>query len=325
MTGQYTMFPVYEMSLNVRVTWQAHSLSTSGSNGSNKLMPRRQLLADGTETDACSGAIAKHHHSALLAQYLQAAGVPLCPACRRRDSRRAGALVDLEAYKQMTIDQILTQCGLCDAHGFLVTAKNAGSGGQEARQGIRKDTLIDYSFALALPGRHAETVQLTTRMGDSKDEGQMLMKMTARSGEYALVVRYLSVGVGMDVQKWHLAVTDPQQRLQRHQAILLTLRDTLLSPDGALTAAMLPHLTGLEGALVIRTGVGRAPTYSALKDDFITRLQAMESETCRVTAFETVDGFHSLMEELIQTSYPSLPPTSSYTAPRTSISEGEKK
>ena len=311
MIGQGNPFPMYEMSLNVRVTWQAHSLSTSGSNGSNKLMPRRQLLADGTETDACTGAIAKHHHAALLTQYMQAAGVPLCPACRRRDSRRAGALVDLEAYKQMTVDQILNECGLCDAHGFLVTAKNAGSDGQEARQRLSKDTLIDYSFALALPGHHAETIQLTTRMGDSKDEGQMLMKMTARSGEYALIVRYFSVGVGMDVKKWHLAVTDTEQRLQRHQAILLTLRDTLLSPDGALTAAMLPHLTGLEGALVIRTSVGRAPIYSALKDDFLVRLQAMENETCRVIPFATVDAFYSVMEELIQTSYPSLPPSSS--------------
>ena len=54
---------IYEMSLNVLVAWQAHSLSTIGSNGSNRLLPRRQLLADKTETDACSGNIAKHHHA----------------------------------------------------------------------------------------------------------------------------------------------------------------------------------------------------------------------------------------------------------------------
>jgi len=86
--------PIYEMSINVRATWQAHSLSNAGNNGSNRLLPRRQLLADGTETDACSGNIAKHHHAALLAEYLEAAGSPLCPACRSRDGRRAAALIE---------------------------------------------------------------------------------------------------------------------------------------------------------------------------------------------------------------------------------------
>ena len=46
---------MYELSMNVRVSWQAHSLSNAGTNGSNRIMPRRQLLADGNETDACSG------------------------------------------------------------------------------------------------------------------------------------------------------------------------------------------------------------------------------------------------------------------------------
>jgi len=86
--------PLYEVSVNVRVAWQAQSLSNAGNNGSNRLLPRRQLLADGTETDAHSGNIAKHYHATLLAEYLEAAGSPLCPACQARDGRRAAALID---------------------------------------------------------------------------------------------------------------------------------------------------------------------------------------------------------------------------------------
>jgi CRISPR/Cas system-associated protein Cas7 (RAMP superfamily) len=71
---------LYEISLNIRVAWYAQSLSNAGNNGSNRLLPRRQLLAGGTETDACSGNIAKHFHAVLLAEYLEAAGCPLCPA-----------------------------------------------------------------------------------------------------------------------------------------------------------------------------------------------------------------------------------------------------
>ncbi len=85
---------IYELSICARVTWQAHSASNAGNNGSNRLMPRHQLLADGHETDACSGNIAKHHHAVLLAEYLEAAGSPLCLACSARDGRRAAALID---------------------------------------------------------------------------------------------------------------------------------------------------------------------------------------------------------------------------------------
>src|SRR5258708_5329207 len=73
---------MYEMSLNVRVTWQAHSLSTIGSNGSNRVHPRRQLLADGTETDATSGNIAKHHHAAWSQSILRRLDVLYVPPAR---------------------------------------------------------------------------------------------------------------------------------------------------------------------------------------------------------------------------------------------------
>jgi CRISPR-associated autoregulator DevR family len=299
---------IYEVSWSLRVAWQAQSISNAGSNGSNRLLPRRQLLACGTETDACSGNIAKHFHAALLAEYLEAAGCPLCPACKVRDGRRAAALTDQPEYKNLTIEQVVRDCGLCDTHGFLVTAKNAGSSGTtEARQRLSKHSLIEFSFALALPERHAETLQLMTRVGDSKDEGQMLMKMSARSGEYALCIRYKCAGIGLDTDKWKLIIDDEQERGRRHRAILTALRDCLLSPQGALTATMLPHLTGLRGAMVVCPSTGRAPIYSPLQDDFITRLSALQSDTCLVFPFETIDTFHVQMRRLIEHTHPALP------------------
>jgi len=323
---------IYDLTLNIRVSWQAHSLSTIGSNGSNKLMPRRQLLADGTETDACSGNIIKHHHAVLLAEYFEEAGVPLCPACAVRDARRVAALTDrpeYPEYKDVMMSQILSRCGLCDAHGFLITAKrpsrdqiekvsqeevepvqeNVAESAltQEGRQRRSKHTLLDFSFALALPDHHAETAQIYTRVADTKDEGQMLMKMTTRSGEYALHVRYFSVGIGVDIDKWQVIITDEQQRLLRHKAVLQALRDSLLSPDGALIATMLPHLTGLQGALVIRHTTGRAPMYSALNHDFIERLQAIADKTCSVYPFHSIDTFNAQMNKLIAHSFPCYP------------------
>ncbi len=301
-------FSVYELSINVRVTWQGHSLSNAGNNGSIRLLPRRQLLADGTETDACSGNIAKHYNAMLLAELMEEADIPLCLACAARDGRRAAALIGLEDYKDMTIERVLQGCGLCDTHGLLVTAKNAASDGStQTRQRLSKHSLLEFSFALALPHQYSETVHLLTRMGDSKDDGQMLLKTPARSGTYAFNLRYKPAGIGMDTDKWAIVLTDQKQRLQRYRATLYSLRDQILSPSGALTSTMLPQLTGLMGVIVIRTHAGRAPIYSALDDSFISYLTALESDTCRVFSFEKIDEFAKHMNDLIQTSYPYLP------------------
>src|SRR5262245_54054188 len=96
----------------------AHSLSNIGSR-SIYLMPRRQLLANGTEVDALSGNISKHYHSELLTEYLLEMGLPLCSACARRDGRRAAALSNELGYEALGIDQILRDCAGCDTHGFL--------------------------------------------------------------------------------------------------------------------------------------------------------------------------------------------------------------
>ena len=298
---------IYEMSLNVLAEWQAHGLSNSGTNGSIRLLPRRQLLADGTETDACSGNIAKHHHAELLAEYFEDIGVPLCPACAERDGRRAAALVNRPGHKKMTIEHILKQCGLCDAHGFLVTAKNAANDGStEARPRLSKHSLIEFSFALALPAEHAESVQMFTRSGDIGD-GQMLLKKSVRSGNYGLCLRYKSVGIGVDTDHWKIVVNEEDERNRRHRAILYALRDQVLSPHGAQTATILPHLTGLTGAIVLTTNVGRAPIYSPLKEDFVARLVAMKNEVRRVLTFDSVNKFDSIMNDLIEKSKPCLP------------------
>ena len=103
-------------------------------------------------------------------------------------------------------------------------------------------------------------------------------------------------------------VKDQGLRDRRHRAIMRALRDSLVSPDGALVATMLPHLTGLQGVITVRTGVGRSPLYSALDSDFVTRLSSMADDTCKVYPFETVDAFYNLMNDFIATSVPALHP-----------------
>lgn len=351
-------FTIYALSISYQIELAAHSLSNSGTS-SIRLLPRQQLLADGTVVDALSGNINKHYHNEILIEYLTAMGISLCPACARGDGRRVAALINEPGYEDVGIDQILRECASCDTHGFLVTAKNAttypseekdklkneeasskselahparsGRGkakhkdmnelstemvgssltenaGNKGRKGMSKHSLIEYSFGLALPDSQAETPQLFTRQGNEKGE-QMLIKRSGRSGSYGMCVRYKCVGVGVDTDKWKVIVTDENERTERHRAILLALRDCILSPSGAVTATMLPHVRGLRGTIVVQHKVGKVPYYSPLDSEFIDKLVALENSSRRVLTFESVDRFSTLMDDLIESSRPALPTT----------------
>jgi CRISPR-associated protein Cst2 len=275
------IYPLHSLSISRRVALQAHSRSNAGSNGSNRLRRRSQLMADGRETDAGSGNINKHQHAVLSAELFADAGLSLCPACAVGDGRRAMALVGHPDYRDLSMERIIQGCALCDTHGFLVTAKRSGkesSEGEGDRQRLSKATLIEFSWSLALPDHFAESSQLLTRTGNAAGDGQMLRTVSVRSGIYADCLRYKPVGIGVDTDTWRVLIIDEVQRRLRHQCVLQALRDTMLSPMGALTSTMLPHLSGMEGAIAIRRRVGLAPLYSGLQADFIEKLVALANE-----------------------------------------------
>lgn len=272
---------IYEMSLNIQIGWVAHSLSNRGSDGTNETYPRQQSLADGTRTDAISGSILKHEHADVLTQYHMAAGMPLCPACAVKNSQRVAVLFERGDYTDTLIDDILQSCAMCDTHGFLVTGKNA-DGNSQARQRLSKSSIVEFTYALALPGQHSQTPQPHSRAGQADGAGQMLMKKYARSGQYALGIRYTPALIGVDSDTWEIMLDDEAERSRRHRSVLEALRDLMLSPSGAMTATMLPHLTGLYGTVVVKSSAGRAPMYSALESDFVERLAGLEIDDCRL-------------------------------------------
>lgn len=298
---------VYEMSLNLIVEWQAHSLSNSGSQQSNRTLPRQQVLADGSEVDAISGNISKQRHASILREYLLGYDEHLCSACMAGDARRATAASELGATPSM--EQIL-RCGLCDTHGFLTTGKKGANGSME-RLRRYKGTIIDFSMALAIPDHYGISQQTFTRRGIGNDEegddGQMIFKTPSRSGQYAMIVRYTGASVGMDSESRRLVIADEKVRLSRHKAILLALRDQMLSPSGATTAKLLPHITGLHGAVIVRNQPGRVPMYSPLQPNFTDILDSLceqQHESCSMYKFDSIVGFSQCIGNLAATSKP---------------------
>lgn len=264
------------------------------------------MLAAGVETDACSGDIFKHHHAALLAEYFEAEGMPLCPACSNRDSRRAGALADTRTKDVPMMD--LLQCPMCDIHGFLLTGRKA-SEQDVALPSRSKDTVLDYSYALAEPATWAESSQISIRRGNVDIGDPMIMRSSCRSGAYALCVRYKCAAVGVDTYMWQPLIEE-ERRMERHRCVLRALRDQILSPDGARTGRMLPHVTDIRGAIMLRTRIGRAYMCSPLRSDFVEQLErtaSIASDVSMVLRFEQWEEFAARMEFLIAQSLPCSP------------------
>jgi len=304
---QQSPHSVYEMSFNFRVEWQAHSLSNTGTQQSNRTLPRQQLLADGSEVDAINGNLAKQRHASILREYMAEQSEHLCSACAVGDPRRAAAAKELSSVP--TMEDILS-CGLCDTHGFLITGKKA-TGDGPARSKRFKGTLIDFSMALAIPEQCFISPQLFTRHGatnrSEEGEGQMIFKSSSRSGQYAFVVRFKAAGIGVDTESMRPVINDRLVRNARYQNVLYALHDQMLSPSGASTARLLPHVTGLRGAIILRTLPGRAPVFSPLKSDFVNTLRQLcniQNGACTIYEFDSVVDFSKQMYRLVEETTP---------------------
>ena len=298
---------VNELGFSYRVNYVGQALSNSGSDSSTMLLGRRQMLANGRETNALSGNIFKHYHARQLYEHVIGNGLPLCPACERLNSMRVSALSKTPMRKSWSsMSQILNGCVICDTHGFLVTSKKK-TNEDDAREGADKHSLIEFGMFLALPETFGETVQVKTRNDRGVESNQMMYRQATRSATYAGVTRYKARGIGADTTYWQLHIDDPDQRRARHRAILEALRDQLLSPGGAQTATLLPHLSEIEGVIGLQTVAGRAPMYSPLSDDFVSHVIGQARGNRYAIPFKNSIELDEIFDYLIQFTHPVVP------------------
>ncbi len=276
---------IYEMTLCFNLTLVGHGISNQGSKGFITEEPRRQLLADGTETDAISGGLYKHYHAFLLAEMYRDVGVPLCSHCAWNSSLRAAGLTNGKGNRHRLMEKLLGGCGVCDVHGFLVPGKKKKDDSDEERDKVSKGSLVEFSMGLADPNHFHETEHLYTRSGKDKEAGQMWFKRRVRSAKYGFVISYRPVQIGMDVENCDLIVTDQDERLRRHRACLVALRDLFLNPPGAHSATQKPQLMGLSGAIATRLNAEPPPAWSPLDPNFQKVMSGLETGLCPVVTF----------------------------------------
>ncbi len=123
---------IYEMSVNVLVAWQAHSLSTIGAS------------TDRSENSS---------HLSL-------------PAASAMGGEPPHSSID-PITQDLLFERIVRECALCDTHGFLVTARNAaGQAGTAARQ---EDQQRHFDRLLLRPGSSRSPCRDRTASYASRD------------------------------------------------------------------------------------------------------------------------------------------------------------
>ncbi len=308
---------IYELAILGRVTWSLHSLNNEGQIG-NVMEPRSLMLADGTATDGISGEMLKHIHAAAV-WALEDHKEKFCAGCRVLDPMRANLNTNVTQTKTVeeATDRALSDCQLCDLHGFMVQ-----------RPTVHRISTIQFGWAVGLPqathtsihqhARHAvgergRSAARVTQEGSPEDETdvpgtaravrssatQMLYSRPTRSGTYALVSLFQPWRIGLNTVTYRYV--EGLDRRARYRLALQAYQTMFWRTDGAMTATRLPHLEAFEGVLVIARRNVPVPVLSPVNEEYrsgIERLVKTHKGAMESLAFDDIQGFVSALQAL---------------------------
>jgi len=297
---------IYELAILGRATWELHSLNNEGTVG-NVTEPRTVVLADGTKTDGISGEMLKHIH-AMRVWELESDKSKFCEACRVLEPSKAGKNPNVTSQKktQKAVETALSDCILCDLHGFLIE-----------RPTVARPSTLEFGWAVGVPevhrgihlhARHAVGEKAKAKpSGEAenseetkagKESSQMIYHRPTRSGQYAVISVFRPWRIGLN----HVDMTyvNNVDREARYKLALSAYGALFLNPEGAMTTTRLPHSGPIEGAVIYTTTNHPTPLISPLHDDYIQELQDLSKriEASVVKPFGSLDEFAAVLEEL---------------------------
>jgi CRISPR-associated protein Cst2 len=319
---------VYSLSLSARATLDMHSLNNEGGEG-NQIQTRMVDVVGGDgklyNVNAISGDMFKHiqaehlFHIAGDVNGNDSAPLPLCAACQVFDANRISADVDFmerisDKSDAEAIDLMLQACTLDDIEGNLLTG--------EGRSTPRK-SVVEFGWVLGLP--EVTTTDSYFHVKYARERGipedvdenarqanleQRIFHRPASSGVYGVVSHYEVARIGYNDIARHYAI-DAEARTARYRALLTSVLYTFIQPKGAMRAAQMPHIVGLEGTVALTTGILPAPTVSPLNpayheeiDGVAHALNDLYPGAVSVRRFESLAEFARIITDLVEETTP---------------------
>lgn len=310
---------IKSLAISGLLTLDMHALNNEGAEG-NTMMTRMVDIVDASgqkhTVNAVSGDMFKHIQTGHLIEEALETGLPLCEGCRRFDANRIcadEAFVSKSGFKKETADSVilsaaLTKCLVDDLQGILITS-DIGK-----KRSIARKSCVEFGWAIGKPGAvstesyfHAKYVPEGRGKGSESSEnlGQNIFHRPASSGQYAVVV-------GIDLFRVSRnditleATVDEEASDARRAALVRSVMNTFVKPNGAHRNTQSPHIVDFQGAVTTSTSSLPAPTVSALNNGYeeeINRvaavLNAIHLNSIKVHSFRGLSGFTEAIATLL--------------------------
>ena len=292
---------IASISISGRMTLNMHSLNNEGGEG-NQIITRQLTIIgqDGEEhtVNGISGDMFKHIHVGHLINIAKEKNLPLCSNCEIGNPNRLSSGEDLGEYfsdndnysDKDIANAIIEKCIIDDTHGVLIT-KIGSKNKNHARKSV-----VEFAWTVGIPEKNNTETYLHTKVvsdagsqekGSASNEGQNIFHRPANHGIYAFIcnidVYRLSYN---DVTRTYPEIED---RNERYKALLSSLLNTFLNPQGAMTSTQKPHITNFEGVVAISSNSTPAPTISPINENYKTEIINIKNNLNKIEDEDTVE------------------------------------
>lgn len=238
-----------------RVLINVHSANAEGAVGNYMALSKMFVVRrkgqgyEVSEEPVISGNMLKHWHAVSMVEILKSWGYnKICDNCSRHVMYRS-------VVNRASEFEYIKECAIEDVHGFLYTPPRQKKGGEpiERGEGIRRESLVKFSFLIPIEDQRAEYSSITFNrvFVDEKgsipreEQAMMVMKREHASGIYGFLcsMDLAFVGTSLANPKEKISLEDSKIRVK---AAISALSYVLSGQFGAAQARSLPIIKTLE-------------------------------------------------------------------------------
>lgn len=278
---------IASLSISGEMTLNLHSLNNEGGEG-NQIITRQVTIVDKNgeqhTVNAVSGDMFKHIHVHHLINLSKEQGLNLCSNCEVLNPNRLSSGEDLDRHfsgnanytDKDVVDALIEKCCIDDMHGVLIT-KIGGT-----NKNVPRKSTVEFGWTIGLPEKTNTETYLHTKLvpdasgvrGEGSNEGQNIFHRPANHGVYAFVcsIDVYRIGFNDISRKYQVVETD---REKRYKALVQSLLNSFINPQGAMTSTQKPHITDFKGVVAISSKLTPAPTISALNEDYQNEIKTI--------------------------------------------------
>jgi CRISPR-associated protein Cst2 len=285
-------------------------LNNEGGEG-NQIITRQVTIVDKngiTHTvNAISGDMFKHIHAVHQANYCVEHNLPLSSLAKllspdriSADELNAHITVAEKSAKQKDVqDGFIQLCTITDTHGVLMT---------DAVKGIKntpRKSVIEFGWTVGIPQKSNSDTYFHMRGATESSPNPTPFNRPANYGVYAFVCSVEVYRIGFNDIKRGYSIDDPA-RESRYKSVVVSLLNSFINPQGAMTSTQKPHITDLKGVVSISSKLIPAPTISAINEEYqtqiekiVTNLNKIEPDAIELKEFDGLGKLSEILAELI--------------------------